>query len=736
MLSRIPFRLIRRNMAQFSGIILLVLLATMFYSVMAITIKNVEENYLTFKNKYNQEDAHLVTVKEIDQNTYRDFGFILEERPSFDYNYDGKTLRLFALTHRVNIPYVIEGRLPHVGEIMIDPLFAKRNNIKIGDEFKIGSYYYRVSGFFSLPDYTYIIKNDYDIINNPNIFGIAILNKEDLKNHFNPNYHYYMLKNIGTMDFDYFKENISKNYGLLDFKKASENPRIYLSETKIKGVREMNLPLTIFMVLISTSLLFIILKRIIYSMYNEIGTLFALGYAKEEIRNIFIKLSFIIWGLGSIPGVFLGFLLSIPFTKFYVEFFNIPLIKIGIPYYEMFIALLIPAIFLIPSAYVSTRTILSKKVVDILKGTFGKVSKRGIGFRLFDNLPFVRRIMFKQWLQNLSRHLIFIVGIGFATVLLIYGLVAQSSLNYIVKDTYENVFKYNYIYLLNSLQTENNFGGEEFNILNFSVNSENINIPICGIKKNSNIVNLKDNTGKKIDVKGLVITKPLAQKLGLKKGDKITVINKIDNKEYTLTIENIADLYIGNQGYMEIGEFNRTFGFPDNAYIGLFSQKELSIPQSLIYTVQDRDYTIKAFEDISKPIKTSITVMAVFALIMAFAIIYVITSLIISENRRNISLFKILGFTEKEISHMIFGLNIFSFVIGFLIGIPLFYVSINSLINSITKNVDFTISLKVNYGSLFAAFIILYTAYYLVTYLSNRAVNLISPVVILNEQRE
>ena len=48
--------------------------------------------------------------------------------------------------------------MPKVGEIALDPQFAKANNLTIGDEYNIDNSSYRISGYIGMPNYAYILE--------------------------------------------------------------------------------------------------------------------------------------------------------------------------------------------------------------------------------------------------------------------------------------------------------------------------------------------------------------------------------------------------------------------------------------------------------------------------------------------------------------------------------------------------------------------------------------------------
>lgn len=80
---------------------------------------------------------------------------------SFQITLNGATAYLdkiiiFNERDGIDIPTVFDGQLPDESEIAIDHVFARKNNINIGDTITLLGDTYKVSGTVSLPDYLYI----------------------------------------------------------------------------------------------------------------------------------------------------------------------------------------------------------------------------------------------------------------------------------------------------------------------------------------------------------------------------------------------------------------------------------------------------------------------------------------------------------------------------------------------------------------------------------------------------
>ncbi|PMQ01981.1 MAG: ABC transporter permease [Dictyoglomus sp. NZ13-RE01] len=738
MLKKIPLRIMWRDKGYSLGIIALVLFTSFSYALFSILITNIDTNYKIFVERYNQEDFHFLTFFPINiSELEKKYNVQIEEKFTWDYEYGDKLIRFFSVSEKVNKPLIIEGAFPRTGEIAIDPNFATANNLKIGDEMEILGKRFTISGFVAFPDYIYITKNENDLLPDPVHFGIGLMNFEDMKNFLtNLSYRYYMVKGM-PKDLDAFKKDISSRYLLLSFQEKPGNFRIIVTEKKMESARPMSLIISTMLLLISSILLFIVLRRLINSMHAEIGTLYALGYNRSELLNVYIRFPVYIWLFGALPGGLLGYYLSDPFIKFYVSFISVPVVEKIFPIKDLLVAILFPAIFMIPSGYLALKDLLGRSVVEIIKGESEKTFKKKYRMTFLDRFSFRRRIMLKQGLLHPSRELVLIVGVAFATLIFLYGITAKSAMENLVYDTFENVYKYNYMYLLNYYKDKNEFpNAERFNMLNFKIEGTKAKVVIYGIEKDSKFINLRDNKGQKIEVKGFIISQSLADKFNLKVGDILNLISYVDGKKYSLKIDKITDLYVGNNGFMNIEEFNNTFRLDKGSFIGLYSNEKLNIPKEELVTYLSKEDLIKSFRDNMQSVDQMLQVMYIISFFLAFTIIYVLSSLIITENRKPLGIFKILGYYDSELSSVFLGFNNFSFFIGFLLGIPLYNLLIRYILNVALRDMDFSFNLKPQITDLVFTFLYLFIAFILSKYLGRRKINSISPSIILKEQSE
>lgn len=738
MLRKIPLRIIWRNKSQFFGIIFLTFLAAMAYVLFNLLVTEVNTNYHSFIERTNQEDFHFITTKPTNiGEVERKYEVQVEERLSWDYVSGDKTIRFFNISSKVNKPDITEGKLPGSGEVAIDTNYAQANKLGVGDSIKIQGEEYKLSGIVYLPDYVYAIKNEQDILPDPKRFGFGVMKRRDLKDFQPVNPFYYYMAEGKLKDVETFKEDINSKYGMLAYQDREDNLRIITTEMKMKNAEPMSYVLSGVILVISTILLFIVLRRLIASMHAEIGTLYALGYDRIDITGTYLQFPLLIWIIGSLPGAIAGYFLSEPYVKFYASFFSIPMTQKILPFQGIVVGVFIPAFFMFAACYFALRSLLRRSVVDVIRGEAEKEFGKKFRMAFLDRFSLKIRLMLKQGLLHPSRELVLILGVVFSTFLLFYAVTAYSGFSGLIDKTYKETLRYNYMYLLKGYQADSKYyGGEPFNMMTFEHGKEETKVSIFGLQKDSEMIVLEDEKGRRIEPGGVAVAKSLADKLDLKVGDELKLKSVTTGKKYSFKVEKIADLYVGNSGYMNLEDFNKKIGLQEGSYLGVFSKKSLSIPKDKTLMKITKQDLIKAFEDSSETINQMFQVMGLISFLLSLTIIYVLSSLTIAENRKPLALFKILGYSERELSTIFLGFNNISFVVGFLLGIPVYNRFVGYVFKELLKNYDFSVKMDVGLKEGLIVFLLLAAAFAVSKYLGRRRIYSISPAVILKEQME
>ncbi|MBE0467254.1 MAG: ABC transporter permease, partial [Candidatus Desulforudis sp.] len=132
-------------------------------------------------------------------------------------------------------------------------------------------------------------------------------------------------------------------------------------------------------------------------------------------------------------------------------------------------------------------------------------------------------------------------------------------------------------------------------------------------------------------------------------------------------------------------------------------------------------------EQLMAPVQSMIGFLSAVAFIIGVIVIYVLTSLVIEENRRTISLMKIFGYRKKEINSLILNSSTIIVVLGYAIGIPLTVAALGVLIQSMEDSVGLVLPpASISPPFILAGFVVVMLAYELSKLLCRKKVNAVS----------
>lgn len=702
---------------------------------------DVLDNLKNFRLENKLEDASFIVQKPINNVSELEnkYNLTLEERKSFDYNYDSTSvLRVLSETKKLDKYAVIDGTaLQHQDEILIDKGFANAHSLSIDDNFRINNINFKIVGYMTTPDYIYPLKSENDVLKNPKAFGAAIVLESDIDRIGTP-LTYYSVK-FNKQNMDELKENLNNDNLIIQWINKKDNNRISFIDGDMNGGVTMGKDLPIAILLLTCILISVILSRLLKREYLVIGSLYAFGYTKKEIMLHYLKYPLVISTIGSVVGTIIGSSLVKPLLSTVSGYYNLPLLVINFNVKYTILSLLLPFIFLIPVTFLVINRALKLSPQQLMRGGINKTKVNFIEKNLkLDRFKFNTKFKIREIVRSIPRTMLMLLGVAFASMLLLLGFATKDSMDYMVNSSYKDIYKYNFQYTFNTLQLGDTNLGEKRSLSSFTskFNNKNEDFIIYGVEKNSKFINLSDKNNNTINFDNIIITKSMSDKYNLKEGDSIKVKNKVNSKEFTIKIDKIAKAYVGDIIYMPLTEFNKLNGYPENSYLQLDSKEKLNIPAANLISESNRQDIIDGYNTLLMPMKYMIGGIAATAFIIGLIVIYVVTSLLIEENRANISMFKILGYNKKEIFSLILGSNTILVLLGYIISVPLILTSLASFFNSMTKDMNITIPTKLNNINIFIGFVIILLTYELSKALNKKKVLSVSISDSLKEKRD
>jgi putative ABC transport system permease protein len=180
---------------------------------------------------------------------------------------------------------------------------------------------------------------------------------------------------------------------------------------------------------------------------------------------------------------------------------------------------------------------------------------------------------------------------------------------------------------------------------------------------------------------GVIVTEKYADMLGVQVGDNIYL--RIDESTVTpkeVKVVGIAENYIFNYIYMTPGLYQSLYNVEPEINILMmksndkFSDKNLKLALSRIDGVNSvitNEDELESINEVIKNLDFIIILMVASAAILAFVVLYNLNNINITERRRELATFKLLGFYNNELASYVYRENIVLTIFGIIVGIVL-----------------------------------------------------------------
>ena len=275
---------------------------------------------------------------------------------------------------------------------------------------------------------------------------------------------------------------------------------------------------------------------------------------------------------------------------------------------------------------------------------------------------------------------------------------------------------------------------------------EEVTISITGIDTDAKYVDVLNEKGKDVKEKlkeenSIIINSNMKELYGIDVGD--TIISKIDEQntvEYKIV--DVAEEYMNMTGYVNRESYSKNLGFDKPVYTMIYSKnKDFDDMKNISSDNASKIATVINFEDLKENMadqmdkfNASIYVVIGFASIMAFVIILVIANIIVEENKKTISLMKVLGYKNKEISSIV--LNIYTpvIIIAYLLSIPAMIKFLETVVKALSSDTEMTIPIALSYPKAILGLVGLLAAYYIALAICKRTLNKIPLAVALKRE--
>ena len=678
-------RELRGDWRKYLIVFLFLTLTIGFVSGMYVANESMLTSAENGKTEYKLEDGHFELQEQASEDLltdiadnesvpvhiYENFFRNEEEDQDGDGTAEG-TVRVFPKTEDVNLACLLDGAFPtRKDEIAMDRMHADNVGIQVGDTVTIGGESYEVCGLIAYVNYATLHEKSSDLMFDALKFDVAMVTEEGF-DRLQTSVHYAYAWNYADEPKDESEEkSLSDDFRtelvtevmmagdtLTDYNPRYANPAINFAPDDMGSDKAMGGVLLDILIVIIAFIFGVTISNTIAKESSTIGTLRASGYTKGELVRHYLSMPVIVTLFAACVGNILGYtVFKNVVVGMYYNSYSLP------TYHTVWNAdafvktTVIPIILMFVVNLIVITRMMKHTPLQFLRHDLKK-TKRQKAMRL-PKWRFFPRFRLRIMLQNAANYGILFIGIAFIMILLAMAVGMPDTLSYYKKHAPEMIIA-KYQYVLKSWQDETGApietgeqSAEKFSMKSLLRRSDVLEeeISVYGISADSQYVNI----AKLQDLAEgeAYISESFAEKYDVKTGDTITLSEKYEEKEYTWTVRGTYD---GGQSiavYLPITQYRKVFDQKEEAFTGFFSNTELTVlDENQIATVVTIREITKMCDQLDHSMGSYMTYFQYLCILLAAAMIYLLTKLIIEKNETAISMTKILGYTDKEIASL------------------------------------------------------------------------------------
>lgn len=699
---------------RFISILVIVLLGVGFFAGIRAVAPDMKNTLDDYYEKTNMYDIYITSnygirdevVETLEEKYNVETGYSFDAITTKKEDYATKIIS-YNKEDKINTPKLIKGKMPEkVDEVVVDNDF--RSEIKIGDKITIDSNLINnktvtVTGYVESPlyisterDSTNLLSGTIDYylyMNETNIISpvktTAYINLAAEESRFSKKYEDTVkkaktdirktLQEEKVTGEEWYVLDIDSNAGFYQYEQDTE---------RIDNVAKV-FPLVFFIVAVLICLT--TMTRMVEEERSQIGTLKSLGYKDSAIMFKYILYATLATIIGSIIGVVIGYrLLPELCFEMYKNMYRLGDIKLSYYASLTFQGMIIALLCTLGATIYTCRKTLKESSANLLRPVAPAAGKRVLLERIpiiWNHLSFSHKVTVRNVFRYKKRFLMTIIGIAGCTGLILAGFGLKDCIVKMVPHQYEEIFSYQAKIALNEEKTNETINKIKENkkikdIL--EVQEEAVMIDNKDTNQSVTLVIPKEDPDGFIKLQdrktnehynlnnGIIITEKLANLLEVEENDvlKFTGTDKYEKKIAHITENYLFHyIYLPKSEYQE-DEYNtvlvKTKNMTEKEEKEFASKlKEIPGVSSITFTSSTRhifDDTMDNFAYVS-------LILIVSAGALAFVVLYNLSSVNISERRRELATIKVLGFYDKEVYQYINRENTILTLIGILLGL-------------------------------------------------------------------
>ncbi|TGK54918.1 ABC transporter permease [Leptospira kanakyensis] len=595
--------------------------------------------------------------------------------------------QLVSLPKHINTLYLKNGFLPKQNEdVIISENFAVANNLGPGSVLSsiIGGkrVFLHVTGVGLSPEFVYVFRPGNPMPDDKH-YGIIWMKREAMEANFNFEgafnqvvFHFASegeerLRTIKDLDV------ILDEFGGSGAKERKRLPSDSFLNDEFRQLKTTAVFLPGIFLAIAAFLLHIISNRLISKEREQIATLRALGYGSKDIIIHYLKLITCITAVSSVAGVSIGYFLGNGLTELYGRFYKFPqLLPIFPPLLALFsigFGILIGGI----GTFISLRSIIQLDPAQAMRPAPPGAYTISFWEGWITNLRTIHRMVLRNLFKRPTRTILTILGLSTSIMIMIIGNFIQDTVgtlldlqfNTIQRETLTLVFRIpvDDSILFDIKEKKGVFlaEGQRSIPIKITKDRKTKDSILTGISEGSELRRILNQNLQPIDIPvyGIMMNTDLALKMGIKRGETIT-IETLDGekRKIPVVVSAFANEILGQGVFINRANLNRILNegnLINTALLKTDPEEDKNLIQefkdnSLVIGLYSKSAILNGFKEVmQRSLQSTSIIILIFTIIISIGVIYNTAMITLSERIYELGSLRILGFTLKEVFEII-----------------------------------------------------------------------------------
>ena len=432
---------------------------------------------------------------------------------------------------------------------------------------------------------------------------------------------------------------------------------------------------------VAAFLLNVVLSRIVLVQRAQIAALKALGYGNAAVAWHYVKWSIVVACAGAAVGLSAGAWLGWAMTQMYTLFFHFPLLLYRLEPVVIVESVAIALGAAVLGALAAVRRAVSLPPAEAMRpeapARFSETWVERAGLRRLLSQP--ARIIVRTLQRHPGRAALSTVGIALAGSMLVLGNFSLDAVD-VMMDVQFNVAQ-RYDVMASTVEPVSPGALDELRRLpgvmdaepfravpaRLRVGHRSRHAAILGVPAEARLNRVIDASLRALTPppQGLVLSAKLAETLGVRRGDAVTVeVLEGRRPVRQVPVADLVDEYMGMNAYMELDALRQLMqegGTLSGAYLLVDRGQVETLYRRLKETPRIGGVLLKraAVESFQETFQSLVAQMqaiyVVFAAVIAFGVVYNTARISLSERSRELATLRVIGFTRAEVSYILLG---------------------------------------------------------------------------------